>query len=98
MPESAGSTLNHAVDCPERHERAYEDAKLEDSLKNLAREIRSRRKSLRLTQDDLADLALCSPRFVRALEAGKATVRMDKLLAVLDVLGLELKVSTRRPQ
>lgn len=57
--------------------------------------VRERRRVLRLTQEDLADLAGCSPRFVRALEAGKASVRMDKLLDVLTVLGLELKVSVR---
>lgn len=57
--------------------------------------VRERRRVLRLTQEDLADLAGCSPRFVRALEAGKASVRMDKLLDVLTVLGLELTVSVR---
>lgn len=61
----------------------------------IARLVRDRRKALRLTQDDLADLAGCSPRFVRALEAGKTTVRLDKLLDVFDVVGLELEVSVR---
>lgn len=67
-----------------------------ERLAHVARQVRDRRKSLRLTQDDLADLARCSPRFVRALEAGKPTVRLDKLLDVLDVLGLELLVTPRR--
>ena len=62
---------------------------------SIARQVRDRRKALRLTQDDLADLAACSPRFVRALEAGKTTVQLDKLVDVLDVLGLELRVSVR---
>lgn len=61
----------------------------------IARLVRDRRKALRLTQDDLADLAGCSPRFVRALEAGKTTVRLDKLIDVFDVVGLELEVSVR---
>ena len=58
--------------------------------------IRTRRKSLGLTQDDLADLAECSPRFIRSLEAGKPSVRFDKLLDVLDALGLELSTAIRR--
>ncbi len=61
----------------------------------IANQVRSRRKSLRLTQADLADLAGCSERFVRSLEAGKATVRIDKLLDVLGPLGLELTAQLR---
>lgn len=61
----------------------------------LAELIRHRRKALKLTQQDLADLAECSPRFVRALEAAKPTVRLDMLIAVLDVLGLELVATLR---
>jgi y4mF family transcriptional regulator len=67
-------------------------------MSELARDVRARRKDLGLTQPELADLAGCSPRFVRALEAGKATVQLDKLLAVLDVLGLELEVRRRVPE
>ena len=63
----------------------------------IAAAVRARRAALRLTQDDLASLADCSPRFVRALEAGKETVRVDKLSAVLSALGLELTVELRKP-
>ena len=52
--------------------------------------IHTRRRDLRLTQDQLADLAGCSTRFVHALERGKPTLRIDKVLDVLEVLGLEL--------
>lgn len=62
----------------------------------LSREIRERRKSLALTQADLADLAGCSPRFVRDLEVGKPGVRLDKVLAVLEALGLELQLTPRQ--
>ena len=57
--------------------------------------IRQRRKSLGLTQDSLADLAGCSARFVRLVEAGKTTVRLDKLNDVLEALGLELTTTVR---
>jgi HTH-type transcriptional regulator/antitoxin HipB len=61
-----------------------------------ATQERARRKASGLTQDDLADLAGCSARFVRSLEGGMATVRLDKLIDVLDVLGLELSAQLRR--
>lgn len=69
---------------------------MEDRPDDLGRQIMTRRKSLRLTQDDLADLARCSPRFVRALEAGKPGVRLDKVRDVLGALGLELHLTARQ--
>ena len=61
----------------------------------LAEQIRARRKALGLSQQDLADLAGCSPRFLRSLEAGKASVRLDKVQAVLEALGLALVLRRR---
>ena len=58
----------------------------------LADRVRSRRKSLGLRQVDLADLAGCSERLVHMVENGKTTLRLDKLLDILDVLGLEFVV------
>ena len=54
--------------------------------------MRARRKTLRLTQIDLSRLAGCGPDFVYDLEAGKTTLRLDKLLDVMAVLALELAV------
>ncbi len=62
----------------------------------LGQDIRLRRRELGLTQTDLADLADVSERFVRAVEQDKATVRLDKLSDVLEVLGLELQARLRR--
>jgi HTH-type transcriptional regulator / antitoxin HipB len=82
-----------------RNERAHlkADAVAENESNDLGRRVRDRRKSLRLTQDELADLAGCSSRFVRALEGGKPGVRLDKFLDVLNVLGLRLQLEPRRP-
>jgi y4mF family transcriptional regulator len=63
----------------------------------LADDVRARRGALGLRQDELADLSGVSVRFVRALEHGKPTVRLDKVAAVLDALGLELRAELRRP-
>ncbi|HYD09233.1 MAG TPA: type II toxin-antitoxin system Y4mF family antitoxin [Acidimicrobiales bacterium] len=61
----------------------------------LGRAVRQRRGRLGLRQDELAVLAGVSERFVHTLEAGKESVRLDKVTAVLDALGLELDVRRR---
>ena len=66
-----------------------------DPASEVASVVTQRRKSLGLRQEDLADLAQVSHRFVQALEAGKPTVRLDKVAAVLEALGLELAVVPR---
>lgn len=65
-------------------------------MNDLAIAVQRRRKELRLTQEDLADLAGCSARFVGAVEAGKRSLRLDKLDDLLGALGLEL-TTQRRP-
>jgi HTH-type transcriptional regulator / antitoxin HipB len=54
--------------------------------------VRGRRKALRLSQAELAALAGVGLAFLYELEHGKPSVRVDKVLAVLEVLGLELHV------
>ncbi|PNH79069.1 type II toxin-antitoxin system Y4mF family antitoxin [Arthrobacter sp. AFG20] len=61
----------------------------------LAATVRARRADLRLSQQDLADMAGVSERFVRFVEQGKESLRLDTLLALLDTLGLELQLGTR---
>lgn len=60
--------------------------------RSFASAVRTRRKELSLRQDQLADLAGVSERFVYMLENGKRSVQLDKVLAVLDALGLHLEV------
>lgn len=55
-----------------------------------ATRIRARRKELDLNQIQLAELAGCGPDFLYDLERGKPSVRLDKLMAVLQVLNLKL--------
>lgn len=59
----------------------------------LAASVLARREALGLRQDELADLVGCSPRFIHDVEAGKATLRLDRVLDVLNVLGLHLAVT-----
>ena len=55
---------------------------------------RRRRLALRLRQEELAELAGVSTRTVHAIENGKPTIRLDVLLAVLEVLGVILTASS----
>jgi HTH-type transcriptional regulator / antitoxin HipB len=55
--------------------------------------LRGRRRHLGLRQSELADLAGVSERFVYALENGKRTVQLDRVLAVLAALGLHLELA-----
>lgn len=59
---------------------------------DLATAVVERRRLLGLRQEDLADLADVSLRFVQLVESGKPSVRLDKLEAVLAALGLRLAV------
>ena len=52
--------------------------------------VRQRRKSLKMTQVDLADRAGVGLRFVRELEQGKPTLKMDKVNQVLMLFGHQL--------
>lgn len=54
--------------------------------------VRQKRKYYKLTQRDLADRSGVGIRFVRELEGGKATLRMDKVNTVLDLFGVTLGV------
>ena len=58
----------------------------------LGQALKARRKALGLSQVQVCDLAGVGPAFLYALEHGKPTVRMDKVLAVLSVLGLGLEL------
>ena len=61
-------------------------------IKQLGKTIKSRRKHLRMSQEELALLSETSLNFICQLEAGKTTVRLNKLLEVLYALGLEFNV------
>ncbi len=61
----------------------------------LGRIIAEKRKADGLTQARLAALSGVGVRFVGELERGKPTARLDKLLKVLDGLGLHLAVKNK---
>lgn len=75
-------------DRQEMHERA--------DVVGLGEAVRRRRRELGLTQQQLAELADVSTRFVHTVEHGKATLTLEPLLDVLGVLGLGLRVAPGR--
>lgn len=52
--------------------------------------LKDKRKKLNLTQQQLAEKAGVGLRFIRDLEQGKTTLRMDKVNQVLKLFGQEL--------
>ena len=59
----------------------------------LAEFVRSNRKRQKVTQVQLSQLANVGVRFVRDLEDGKPTLQFDKLLQVLQALGVVVTLS-----
>ena len=57
--------------------------------------IREQRKRLALKQLDLAGMGNTGNRFIVDLENGKLTVQLQKVLDVMDLLGLELVVRAK---
>ena len=56
----------------------------------LSEHIKEKRKKYNLTQIELAERAAVGLRFVRDLEQGKKTLRIDKVNAVLSLFGEQL--------
>ena len=59
----------------------------------IAASVKSMRKKLGLTQAEAADRAGVGLRFLREVEQGKTTVRMDKLNDLLFLFGMELSIA-----
>jgi y4mF family transcriptional regulator len=57
---------------------------------NLAGFVKDKRKSVKLTQPELAEKAGVGLRFIRELEQGKESLRLDKVNQVLQLFGYEV--------
>jgi y4mF family transcriptional regulator len=57
---------------------------------DLANFIKSKRKSVKLTQPELAEKAGVGLRFIRELEQGKESLRLDKVNQVLQLFGYQV--------
>ena len=59
---------------------------------SLAEFVKEKRKQLKLTQPELAEKAGVGLRFLRELERGKISLRLDKVNQVLKLFGTEVGV------
>ena len=66
------------------------------STKDIGYTIRTKRKIDGLTQADAAALCGVGARFLGELERGKETSQIGKVLRMLQGLGLELQISSKR--
>ena len=66
-----------------------------DSPADFGKAIRARRKSLGYTQSQLADACDCSPQFISAVENGKETAELGKVLNLVNTLGMNTFVKNR---
>ncbi len=66
-----------------------------NSSKSLGLQLLSRRNELRMTQQQVAELADISLRNLKQIEAGRANPGLQPLLRLLYVLGLELTLDKR---
>jgi len=57
---------------------------------SLSKFVRFKRKSLKMTQKEMSEKSGVGIRFIRELERGKQTLKMDKVNQVLDLFGYEL--------
>lgn len=71
--------------------------KINHCVMNVSEFVKQRRNNAKLTQPELAAKAGVGLRFLRDLEQGKPTLRMDKVNQVLQLFGHELgPVETRK--
>lgn len=61
-------------------------------MTNLSKQVKAMRKQYGLTQEDLSAKAGVGLRFVRDLEQGKSTLRIDKVNCILNLFGSELGI------
>lgn len=65
------------------------------SARDLGECVRAKRRQLRATQAEVADLAGVGVRFLSELERGKESAEIGKVLQVLRALGLDVAVRSR---
>ena len=72
------------------------DNQIYSLLITIGEQIRLRRKELKITQPDLADIAGISVNTLYKIERGQANPTIEVLSKILDVLGLEIAVGVKQ--
>lgn len=76
--------------------RTKEELKVE--LPPISLFVRNRREELGYTQEELAFRTGLSNRFIKEFERGKKTVRLDKVIELLEFMGATLQPQVRSRQ
>ena len=67
-------------------------------MDNINKQIKQLRKKAKLTQVEFSKRSGVGLRFLRELEQGKATVRLDKVNKVLEFLGYHLELKKNKSE
>ncbi len=65
-------------------------------MTSLSNTIKQKRKSLKLTQEDLSLKSGLGLRLIREIEQGKTSMRMDKVNQLLALFGMELVAAAKQ--
>ena len=66
------------------------------NLPEIAKTIRTRRESLNLRQEDLAEMSGVATKTIHSVEAGTSNPSLKTLLKLSDILGLEIMVQVKK--
>ncbi len=66
---------------------------LDMDIKQIGTALKERRKFLKITQENLADISEISERTLRDIEKGLTNPELESLMKLCEVLGLEIEVS-----
>lgn len=65
-------------------------------LSEIAKTIGNRRASLRLRQEDLAEMSGVATKTIHSVEAGTSNPSLETLLKLANILGLEIVVQVKK--
>lgn len=65
-------------------------------VQEIGKSIKLRRKALKITQPDLAQLAKVATNTLYKIERGQANPTLDIIEKITDVLGMEIKLEVRK--
>ena len=78
-------------------DRRFSMAKSQYYMNTISSRIKERRKSLDITQDELASLAGIHKNTLCKIEQGKENPRLDVLYKICDILGFEISLKVKSP-
>ena len=65
--------------------------------KEIGKQIKERRKVLRITQPDLAEMAGISINTLYKIERGQANPTIQMVNKIADIIGMEIKIEVKQP-